>query len=232
MLKLRLRKIDFRESKLRSFITSSFLIFVFLTLLIYFTAIVALIDDTPELQNYTNIYKFICLMSLLIFTVFSTIMYSRYVIEDKYGGKQSDIPPGYPASREKIRLVKPLTVIGFTTTSMLICTFLPIIIFSITESFNQIVPDELTLNVMITAIRNIIILSPIASMLGLVAMRIGLNRQSMSVAIIVALILVALIGDILANAYNNSSMGILILAVAIFIGLLTLLNLMRSQLKV
>lgn len=188
----------------------------------YFTAIVAVIEGTLELQYYTNIFKFICLIGLVIFTVFATVMYFHFVEEALFPS----------VNKQKLIVTRVLAVLGFTSMSMAICTIIPIIIFSATESIIQITPDELSLNVISVAMSNIIILSPIASMIGFIgfaSMRIGFKTQSVSVPIFAALIFVAFTGDILANAYDNLLIRFLMLLFVVFIGLLTLHTLIKKS---
>lgn len=227
MLKFKTNE-DMRNN-IKTLVLKDLSISISLIILIYFIASVAVIEGALVLQNYENIFKFISLLSLIIFTIYSTTLFFHFITNDRFYGKQ--VPSSSSSiSNRKLILSKVLAIFGFITISMIICTVIPITIFTITEGFIQITPDKLSLNVIMLAVSNIIILSPIAGMIGFVGMRIGFKRKSISVSIFTAFICVVFIGHIFANAYDNLLIRILMLLFVMFIGLVALRNSIKKSL--
>lgn len=219
------------RNNIRNFVLNDLIISIFLIVLLYFTASVAVIEDALVLQNYANLFKFISLLSLIIFTIFSTVMCFQFVIKDRFDAKQVPFSSSSSISNRKSKLSSLLEILGFTTISMIICTVIPILIFIISESyFIQIIPDKMSLNIIMLAISNIIILSPIAGMIGFVGIRSGFKKKSILASIFTAFICVIFIGHIFANAYDNLLIRILMLLLVMFVGLLTLHNSIKKSL--
>jgi len=217
------------RNNIKNLILNDLIILIFLIGLIYFTASVAVFEGALVLQNYANIFKFISLLSLIIFTVFSTVLCFHFVIKDRSDAKQISISSSSSVSNQNSTLSNVLAILRFTTISMIICTIIPISIFIITENFTQITPDQLSFNIIMLAISNIIILSPIAAIIGFVGMRIGYKRKSISVSIFTAFICVIFIGHIFVNTYDNLLIRILMLLFVLFVGGVTLHNLIKNH---
>ncbi|WP_335427231.1 hypothetical protein [Bacillus wiedmannii] len=110
---------------------------------------------------------------------------------------------------------------------MIICTAIPIIIFSLTEKISPIVPDTLSQQDIFSTLLMIVITAFITSMVALIAMRIGFIKKSVPITIISAFGLIALLGNTVASGYDKPMLGVIILVIIAAIGILVALELMQ-----
>lgn len=192
---------------------------------IYFVALVAKVENEADFQNYTNIFLFTSIISMIFFSILSAIMYSRFVI-DEYTGKKMILLFSYPINRKTILLSKIAVVVVFSTVSMMASNIPPIVIFSITESISPIVNDTLTLELLFSIIKTIIILSISMNGIALIAMRIGFINKSIPSTIITALVLCAIFGNAVIGSFGNSSLSLVLLGITITAGIFVTFNLM------
>lgn len=80
-------KLELRRTKLNTYVWSSLIACMILIGFIYFVALVAKVENEADFQNYTNIFLFTSIISMIFFSILSAIMYSRFVI-DEYTGKK------------------------------------------------------------------------------------------------------------------------------------------------
>ncbi|EMY5507322.1 ABC transporter permease [Bacillus sp. FSL L8-0642] len=219
-------QLEIRKNKINTFILASVISSIGLLAFIYFIAFVAQQTNEVQFQNYTNIYKFTTLMGMIVFSCISSVMYTRFIIEE-YKGKQMTLLFSYPINRKKVLFAKLLIVLVFTTVSMIICTAIPIIIFSLTEKISPIVPDTLSQQDIFSTLLMIVITAFITSMVALIAMRIGFIKKSVPITIISAFGLIALLGNTVASGYDKPMLGVIILVIIAAIGILVALELMQ-----
>ena len=114
---------------------------------------------------------------MAVFCVMSSVMYSKFVIED-YSGKRPILLFSYPVSRKKIILSKLSVVSGVTIISMIVSNLLVFMTFGITENFIHLVGKDFTLPIMLKVVENTLIMSLIAASIGIVAVGIGFIKKS------------------------------------------------------
>lgn len=218
-------KLELRRTKLNTYVWSSLIACMILIGFIYFVALVAKVENEADFQNYTNIFLFTSIISMIFFSILSAIMYSRFVI-DEYTGKKMILLFSYPINRKTILLSKIAVVVVFSTVSMMASNIPPIVIFSITESISPIVNDTLTLELLFSIIKTIIILSISMNGIALIAMRIGFINKSIPSTIITALVLCAIFGNAVIGSFGNSSLSLVLLGITITAGIFVTFNLM------
>lgn len=218
-------KLELRRINLTTYVWLSIIACMVLIGFIYFVAIIAKVENEPDFQNYTNIYLFTSIISMIFFSILSTTMYSRFVI-DEYTGKKMILLFSYPINRKTILLSKIAVVVVFSTVSMMASNIPPIVIFSITESISPIVNDTLTLELLFSIIKTIIILSISMNGIALIAMRIGFINKSIPSTIITALVLCAIFGNAVIGSFGNSSLSLVLLGITITAGIFVTFNLM------
>ncbi|MCX2829697.1 ABC transporter permease [Bacillus pseudomycoides] len=223
---LNLIQLEIGKNKINTFILANVISSIGLLAFIYFVAFVAQQTNEIQFQNYANIHKFTILMGMIVFSTISSVMYTRFIIEE-YKGKQMTLLFSYPVNRKKVLLVKLLIVSSFTTVAMIICSAIPIIIFSLTEKISPIVPDTLSQEDIFSTLLMIVITAFITSMVALIAMRIGFIKKSVPITIISSFGLIALLGNTVASGYDNPMLGVIILVIIAAIGILVSLELMQ-----
>lgn len=233
---LKLIKLELRRNNIRTYLLASAVSCVILLGIIYFIASAAQLEDSTTSQlafrSYENIFRLIGIISLVIFSTMSGIMYSKLVIGE-YTGNRVALLFSYPVNRGKILVAKLLLVFGFTLVSMLICTSIPYIVFSITESFSPIVvQDVMTTGLVIDALKTLVISVLALGGIGVVSLRIGFIHKSVTTTLISSILLSSIYGNAAINASGILSSVLisgvgLIVAVAVIVELSNKVNKME-----
>ena len=135
---LKLMSLELKRNNIRVYIIASIVSCFTLIVLMYFVAYVSQVENQVQFQNYENIFRLTGTVSMIIFSMISAVMCTRFIIEE-YKGKRVALLFSYPVSRSKIVLAKLLLIFVFTSVSMLICTTIPYTLFSVTEAISPIV---------------------------------------------------------------------------------------------
>lgn len=192
---IKLIKLELRRNNLKNYITCTFVFCIILLIFTYFVAYVAKVENEVQFMHYDTIFRFTNAISIILFGVLSSAMYCQFVIKE-YSGKKLTLLFSYPGSRKKIFLAKILLIFSFIFVGMILCTTIPIFIFTITESYMHIVSDTITFDVLLSALRTTIVSNLSVSTIGLVSMRIGFIKKSIPVTLISAFLFTSLYGNI------------------------------------
>lgn len=201
---MKLIELELKRNDIRTYLVASAVSCIVLLGFIYLIAYAAQLEDSSSreilFRSYDNIFRLIGIISLVIFSTMSAIMYSKLVIGE-YTGKRVALLFSYPVSRSKILMAKLLLVFVFTSVSMLICTAIPYIVFNITESISPIViQDVMTMGLVTNAIKTIGVAVLALGGIGIVSLRIGFIQKSVPTTMICAILLSAFYGNAALNA--------------------------------
>ena len=155
---------------------------------------------------------------MAVFCVMSSVMYSKFVIED-YSGKRPILLFSYPVSRKKIILSKLSVVSGVTIISMIVSNLLVFMTFGITENFIHLVGKDFTLSIMLKVVENTLIMSLIAASIGIVAVGIGFIKKSIPTTIVSAVLIASLMCNIVINTSLSRVTMYVLTTVMIFVGI-------------
>ena len=225
---IRLIKLELKRNNIRTYLVASAISCLVLLGFIYLIANAAQLEDSSSreivFRSYTNIFRLIGIISLVVFSTMSAIMYSRLIIGE-YTGKRAALLFSYPVSRSKILLAKLLLVFVFTSVSMLICTTIPYIIFSITESVSPIVvQDVMTMDLLIDALKTSGIAVIALGGIGIVSLRIGFIQKSVPTTLISAILLSAIYGNASINT-NDILSSVLISGIGLIAAIIVMTEL-------
>lgn len=212
---IKLIKLELQRINLRPYFISSAIFGIVLLAFTYFVAYVAQVEQDVQFMTYENIFQFTGAISILFFGVSSATMYAKLIIGE-CSGKRLALLFSYPVGRKKIFAAKVLIVFLFVVLSMLFCTLLPICIFTATESFYPIVSDTMTSDVLIQTLNTLLVSLVVVSAIGLLAMRIGFIKKSVSVTLISAFILSGIYGNIAVGSLGNIVVSLPILGISSF----------------
>lgn len=224
----KLIKLELKRNNLRTYLVASAISCLVLLGFIYLIANAAQLEDggTRDIafRSYTNIFRLVGVISLVVFSTMSAIMYSRLIIGE-YTGKRAALLFTYPVSRSKILLAKLLLVFVFTSVSMLICTAIPYIVFSITESVSPIVvQDVMTIGLVTDALKTSGVAVLALGGIGIVSLRIGFIQKSVPTTLISAISLSAIYGNAAINADGILS-SVLISAIGLIVAFTVMVEL-------
>lgn len=213
---LKLIKLELQRINLRPYLISSAISSIVLLIFTYFIAYVAQVEQEVQFMTYENIFLFTAIISILFFGILSAAMYAKLIIEE-YSGKRLVVLFSYPVGRKKTFTAKILVVCIFVALSMLICTILPIFIFAVTESFAPIVSDTMTNTILIKTVSTMFVSLAAVSAIGLLAMRIGFIKKSVSATLISSFILSASYGNIVIGSAGNLAISLMIIGVSLLV---------------
>jgi ABC-type transport system involved in multi-copper enzyme maturation permease subunit len=207
-------KLELQRINLRPYFVSGIIFGVVLLAFTYFVAYVAQVEQETEFMTYVNIFHFTSAVSIILFSILSATMYARLITEE-YSGRRLALLFSYPVNRKKIFAAKVLIVFSFVFIAMLLCTTVPIIIFTITESFAPIVPDTITSNLLVETFKMNAVSLVTVSAIGLLAMRLGFMKRSVSITLISAFVLSGLYGNVAIGAFGNFAVTLLLIGVSL-----------------
>ena len=220
----KLIKLELERINLRPYFISSAIFGIVQLVFTYFVAYVAQVEQEVQFMNYGKILLFTGVISTFLFGILSATMYARLIVEE-YSGKRLALLFSYPVGRQKTFIAKTLIVLLFVMLSMFLCTMLSIGIFAITEGFCPIVSEVMTSDILITAFCNMLVSLVAVSAIGLLSMRIGFIKKSISTTLISAFILSGIYGNIAISKVGNSAISLIIATVSLLVILAILVTL-------
>ena len=109
----------------------------------------------------------------------------------------------------------------FTSLSMIICTLVPILLFSSTQLLFHIVPDNINLNLLLKTIGYLLVSIIVVIEIGLLAMEFGFTRKTLSATIVSALIFTSILGNFVIGKVNK-----IVLSSSIILSLIIIVTLL------
>lgn len=205
-------KLELKRNKLKPYYIALTIITIVMTGFIYMIATIAKVENDLQFQSYENLLKMHTGITFIIFSVFSVVLFSKFVIED-YSRQRALLLFSYPVSRTKIFFAKILLIVIFITVGFLLSTLIPNSLFFLTEKIKPILNGNITIQMMQSQIINIIsyVLAIIA--IGFISLRIGFINKSVSTTIVTAIILSVILGNVLIGLGPNvyTFIGVLVL---------------------
>ncbi|MGY3779390.1 ABC transporter permease [Isobaculum melis] len=172
---------------------------VLLLVFMYFFAGVSLakpeeVKNNSEIGTYQFIYQMGTLLALCIFSVVSSIVNSRLIVEE-YTTEKTYLLFSYPVNRKHLFLVK--TIVGMVVSILLtiVGTGLTFILFHFSESLFSIVPDTFDSSLVLKLAVSLLIISVLAAMVGIFSMAIGLYKRSIAVTVSSAIVFAAVLSN-------------------------------------
>lgn len=215
---LSIMKLELKRNKLRTYLISSAVTFLWVLGFTYLFAYVPQFNpddgDLLLFAGYGNVLSLANLICMAVFCVLSAVMYARFII-DEYAGKRAILLFSYPVSRRQVLLAKVLVVFLFNFGAMVVCSLLVLGLFSVSEQIAPLVSDTLTAATLVAAVRNIIIMAAMAPALGIVAAGFGFIKKSVPTTIVSAVVMVSVLGNFLSGALQNVAFSIVLLFISV-----------------
>lgn len=228
---LKFMRLELRRNKMKTYYFATLAIFLFVVASTYLFAYVPRLNpedaDLLLFAGYDNVIVLSTLICMAIFCVLSTVMYSRYVIEE-YAGKRATLLFSYPVNRRKILLAKLLVVFLYIFIAMTICNLLSLGIFAATEHIAPMVSDTMTTDIIIKAIKGTVVMGFTAASLGVVATGVGFIKKSVPTTIVSSVVMVAVLGNLMSGALTNEGFLYIILGISVAAALMVTAFLMSK----
>ncbi|MCK6165557.1 bacitracin ABC transporter permease [Bacillus pumilus] len=218
-------KLELRKSHMKHYIQSSMIASIVLLVFIYFVAFVAQVEQEIGFQQYPNIYLLTSIVWMIFFSIVTALMYCRVMVT-----VLKEHEP-HSSSLKASLLSRMVWMLCFSTIAML-CSIIPsFVVFSVTETFFPFVQDALTADVMFTVIKTYLVFTCCINGIGMIAMRVGLMKKSTSMTILTAIVLCAVLGNLLIAFYGNDQMNFILSGVMIAAVLIVILELWGSIIR-
>ncbi len=199
----KLIRLELKRNKLTSYYIALTIICIAMTGFLYMIATIAKVENAVEFRDYRNILKLHTGIAFLVFSVFSVVMFSKFIIED-YRPKMVLLMFSYPISRTRIFLAKLILVTRFIVFGFLLSTLIPDVLFFLTESIFPILDGDITMEMFSSQLINIIISILSLSSIGFISVRIGFINKSVSTTIVTAILLSVILGNVVMGLGANS----------------------------
>ncbi len=232
---MELIKLEVRKNNLKPYLLGVLGIFILALMIgILFCATPYLEPENPASQEFANPSMVITMVSVITmsaFSILSSIMYSKLVIEE-YTGKKNVLLFTYPQKRSSILLSKFLIIFSFILLGVFIVTMGAIIGAGFISSLIGIIEHPFSdIGLML---EYSIIFSLVSNFIGVIALRVGFYKKSIIVPIVVATALsspfansVILLGDNSVSVFLIVGSILLLISMFLFSGLLRKVNRME-----
>ncbi|NMS91123.1 ABC transporter permease [Clostridioides difficile] len=192
-----LMRLELRRTNIKSYLIATGIITMCSFCMLYMFAYMSMIGSDGEFFDYIGILSIVSSINMTCFCVLGSVMHSRFII-DEYIGKRAMLLFSYPIERKKMFYSKFLLVTLFTVGGIILSNLLMFVIFFLSESVFPIVNDNLSISIIIKSIFITLMMAIIAGGFSAISMSIGFKRKSVPTAIVVAVILCALVTNILS----------------------------------
>lgn len=194
----------------------------------------------PVFANYRNIVALTDILSMVCFTVFATIVFNQFVIND-FTGKRFYLLLSYPIKKSSIFLVKVIAATLISIVAMLLCNMLVFTVFFTLESqFSVVTSDTLSFGLFYDTAKLSLLFSVIGSAIGLLSMEVGFMKKSSHIALITAFTCAVLLSNLLSVSlladpdtallrFTILTIVLAAVAVVLTIGLSRRINLMEGE---
>ncbi len=229
----RLISLELKRNNLKPNHVAVVIITIIMLGFLYLLAVIPRLDPTEADLNffmtYNNLININNILCMVIFIIFSSVLYSKLVVEE-YAGKKAILLFSYPVNRIKILEAKIFMAFIYTVAAMLICGAVVLGVFFMTESQFPICGDQLSTATILGGFLSLLCYSIMAGVWGIVALYFGFGKQSVSVTIITAVIIATIMCQVLAVTMNISGL-IAFLVIGIIAAGMTLNNLRNRVMR-
>lgn len=176
-----LMKLELQHNRMKSYISAALIIVIVMVGFLYLFAALPYLDETQTdlemFMTYGSIATLVCMLSMVSFSILSSVMYARFVVEE-YAGKKAILLSSYPVNRRRILWAKVTVVFLFTVLSMFLSGLVTFALFYATELFIPICKDALTISTIFKTIALVLVYSLMSGTLAVVSLWFGLWKKS------------------------------------------------------
>ncbi|MDQ1143432.1 ABC-type transport system involved in multi-copper enzyme maturation permease subunit [Bacillus sp. SORGH_AS 510] len=222
---INLLQLELKKNNIRTYIISASIVGFCMLGIIYLFAYAPKIEpkdpDMKMFAGYGNIIPLFNTISMFAFSLLSSVMFSKIVIEE-YAGKRTVLLFSYPISRSKVFLAKISLVSLFVATAMITSSIIIFIIFGISESISPVVDGNITFEIIKRAAKTTFFMSISAVSVGIISMAIGFIKKSIPTTIISAVLLCSLLSNIVAGSISTDSPMVIFTIILVLISVLVI----------
>ncbi len=232
---MKLIKLELRKNNLKPYLLSVIGIFIAVIAMgLLFCAVPVLEPNDPNSQVFsdpTMIMTMVSIMSMSAFAILSSVMHSKFVVEE-YTGRKNVLLFTYPQKRSSILFAKFVLVFLFVFVMMFAVNMITCIsVGFLGSAIGLIVKPFTDIGLML---KLSLIFAFVANFIGLISLRIGFYKKSIIVPVVTATILVSPFGNFVMLLGTDTDIAfiiaggvLLIVSTFLFGGLLKKVNRME-----
>lgn len=221
-----LMRMEYKRTNFKNYYIANIIILIIAFAFVYLFAYLPHLDPTePDIDmfsTYSNITSLVCMIIMVIFSILSSVVFSKILIEEY--SNRAILLFSYPIKRSKIFFAKTLVVSLFTIISMILVSAVTFGVFHFTESLYPLSTDVLTTKIILRTSKVSILYSLCAGAIGIISMRVGLIKKSVTVTIVTSVVISSVICNILGVAMTNDVILVVISILLIIIASVTVAN--------
>ncbi len=232
---MKLVKLDLRKNNLKPYLHGVLGIMIAIMAIgLLFCAVPVLEPNDPYSNEFSDpnmIITMVSILSMCSFSILSSIMHSKFVVEE-YTGRKNVLLFTYPQKRSSILLAKFALIFVFVFVMMFVANMTACVVVGLFGNAVGLILQPFT-NITLM-LRYSLIFSLVANFIGLISLRIGFYKKSIIVPIVVATILTTPFGNAIMLLGDNSLLAfiiggsvLLIVSMGLFLGLLKKVNRME-----
>lgn len=195
---LKLMKLEMKKIKMSGYIKGAFFSAIGILVMLFVFMFIDKIEGLKVLTDYNEVFLVIDIMVRVTFVIFASVLISRLIINE-YKDNTISILFTYPINRKKLLMSKLLIVLVFTFFAIIISNIFVDSILLIINSVYNIIPDNVTMNVINKNFVMIITNALSSSGMSLIPLYFGLRKKSVSATIISSILI--------ATAINSNNIG-------------------------
>ncbi len=228
---IKLMKLELQRNRMRSYISAVLIITIAMVGLVYLLAVIPYLDETQTdigmFMKYDSIASLVCMLSMVSFSILSSVMYARFVVEE-YASKKAILLFSYPVNRKNILWAKVAVVFLFAVLSMLLSGLVIFALFYATEFFKPLCKDTLTISTIFKTIELLLVYSLMSGALAVISLWFGLWKKSTPATIVSGTIIVTVMCNFLALGISNILLDAVASIISIVIALVIITGIARK----
>lgn len=243
---LKLMKLELRQNRMKTYLLATIAIAAVLVGFAYLFAGLPHLPTDNELEevvmelvarlfgNYENIVSITSILSMFCFGVMSSVMLSKFVIED-YKGKRANLLFSYPYDRRQVFAAKVVLVSLFTAAMMLLCNGVVFAVFFTTETIHPLIPGTGPSAALIASTVKVTLVFAVMSVaIGLISLFFAFDKKSVAAMMVPAYILATVFSNILGStmlisgSLDQSALHIVLALAALAVGFLLVIRVMHK----
>ena len=232
---IKLIKLELKKNNLKPYLLSVVGIFIAVIAMgLLFCAVPVLEPNDPSAQEFSDpnmIIKMVSIMSMSAFAILSSVMHSKFVVEE-YTGRKNVLLFTYPQKRSSILFAKFLLIFIFVFVMMFAVNMIACISVGFLGNAVGLISKPFTdIGLML---KLSLIFAFVANFIGLIALRLGFYKKSIIVPVVTSTILVSPFGNSVMLLGTDADIAfiivggvLLIVSAILFGGLLKKVNRME-----
>ena len=191
---LKLIKLEMKKIKISGYVKGAFFSAIGILVMLFAFMFIDKIEGLKVLTDYNEAFLVVDVMVRVTFVIFASVLISRLIINE-YKDNTISILFTYPINRKKLIMSKLLIVLVFTFLAIIISNIFVDSILIIINSVYNIIPGNVTMDVINKNLLKIIMNALSSSGMSLIPLYFGMRKKSASATIVSSILIATVINS-------------------------------------